>query len=67
MTNEEKEYIEDMLEMKMPTEYIIDYHPDKCTKPHCLCIDIAIANNGGREIKSYPCLAKIEPEQLKSK
>jgi hypothetical protein len=65
MTDEEKEYIEDMLEMKMPVEYMLGYRPDKCMKPDCLCIDIAVANNGGREIKNYPCLAKVEPEQLK--
>lgn len=52
--------------MKMPVEYILGYRPDKCIKPDCLCIDIAIANNGGRQVKNYACLAKVETNQLKT-
>lgn len=30
---------------------------NKCTKPDCDCLEIAIENNGGTDVKSYPCLA----------
>lgn len=30
---------------------------NKCTKPDCDCIQIAVEKNGGTDVKSYPCLA----------
>lgn len=44
-----------------------EYHPDKCEKPYCDCLDIAEDKNGGNPVKSYPCLAKCQDiEALKS-
>jgi len=47
-------------------EQEVKYQPEICNKPLCRCIEIAEQKNSGNPVKDYPCLAKIEPEQLKS-
>jgi hypothetical protein len=36
-----------------------DYHPDKCEKPNCRCLEIAQEIEGGEVKYGYPCLAKV--------
>jgi len=62
MTDNQKNFLK---RIGFPIEYlleepVINYHPDKCEKPNCRCLEIAISKNLGREVKNYPCLAKCD-------
>lgn len=53
--------------MQEPLPALGTYRPETCTKPNCRCLEIAVAMNGGDEVKSYPCLANGDDlEQLKT-
>jgi len=65
MNTKQKEFLQ---RLGFPAEYLLDdnYKPGKCTKPNCRCVETAEIKNGGNAVKNSQCLAKQEPEQLKS-